>query len=85
MTVVVVFYLCYSECSKQSQNTCYHQVCDSDICMIKIEIIIKGLLNVPLCIVLLKQLCISCLSFEYKTSVMNIHFLSYEYHESLRV
>ena len=34
---------------------------------------------------LLKQLRISCLIYEYQTSVTNIHFLSYEYHESLRI
>ena len=34
---------------------------------------------------LLKQLRISCLSYEYQTSVTNIHFLSYEYHEFLRI
>ena len=34
---------------------------------------------------LLKQLRISCLSYEYQTSVTNIHFISYEYHESLLI
>ena len=64
--------------------------CTIHICMIKIK---KYPLKVIKCSVLyksikrplLKQLRISCLSYEYQTSVTNIHFISYEYHESLLI